>query len=221
MAELRAVLFDLDGVLVDTHALHYQSWQRLADERGLVFDEEKGERFRGMGRPECLKVLYCEYNNLPYPSSEEAQQLTDTKNAYYNQTLAQAKPEDLVLPGAIDVLAALRNEKIIIVVASGSKNAKAVIERAQIGAYLDAIADGTDVAEVKPAPDVFLKGLERAGVAAQNAVGVEDARLGIQALRAAGLKAVGVGPYVDDADLRIPTIGDLSIEALRTLLAAD
>ncbi len=219
MAELKAVLFDLDGVLVDTHALHYQSWQRLADELGLIFDEEKGERFRGMGRPECLEVLFCEYNKKPYPSIERSQELTDTKNAYYGELLAKAMPEDLVLPGAIELLEKLREEEIIVVVASGSKNAVAVIERAQIGKYLDAIADGTDVEKVKPAPDVFLKGLERAGVLAENAVGIEDARLGIQALHAAGLKAVGVGNYVDFAELLVENVAAIRVDDLRALIA--
>lgn len=216
--ELRAVLFDLDGVLVDSHRLHYLSWQELADDLGLRFDERMGDRFRGMEREECVRVLYEEFNNRPVPSREAVRELTEKKNRIYQAMLAKAGPEQLVLPGARELLAALRKEGITVVVASGSKNAKLVLKRAEMSEDIDIVVDRYDVTHTKPDPAIFLVALERAGTTAPHAVGVEDATLGVQALHAAGIKAVGIGHHVEGADLQRPTIGDVTVADLRGLV---
>jgi len=218
MAELKVVLFDLDGVLVDTQALHYRSWQRLADEEGLVFDERKGDAFRGMARDECVRVLYRDYNNRPVPDHATMEELMARKNGYYRVTLDKAVPADLVLPGAVALLEALRREHILVVVASGSKNAKDVIAHAALGPYFDAVIDRFDVQDTKPDPTIFLKALAAVKMPARNAVGVEDAVLGVQALRGAGVKSIGVGHYVRDADLMVDKIEHVTVAAMRALL---
>jgi len=218
MSELKAVIFDLDGVLVDSHFLHYKSWQRLADELGLNFNEKMGDTYRGMERSECLRILFEEFNNVPAPPIEKNNELTDKKNEYYLELLDNATADDLLLPGSIKLLQSLRDEKIAVVIASGSKNAKKVVEHAGFGNLVDTIIDRYDVENTKPDPAIFLKGIEAAGVPAENAVGVEDALLGVEALRAAGLKSIGVGHYVDTADLHVDEIADLTIEMMRDLL---
>ncbi|MCX7847309.1 MAG: beta-phosphoglucomutase family hydrolase [bacterium] len=218
MVELRAVLFDLDGVLVDSHRLHYLSWQELADDLGLRFDERMGDRFRGMEREECVRVLYEEFNNRPAPSRQAVHELTERKNRIYQAMLAKAGPEELVLPGARELLDTLRKAHVTIVVASGSKNAKMVLKRAGMCDHVDIVVDRYDVTHTKPDPAIFRVALERARTTAAHAVGVEDATLGVQALHAAGIKAVGIGHYVEGADLHRPTIADLTLEDLRGLV---
>jgi beta-phosphoglucomutase len=219
MAELKVVLFDLDGVLVDTQALHYRSWQRLADELGLAFDERRGDAFRGMARDECVRVLFRDYNSKPVPDHTTMEELMERKNGYYRVSLDKAGPADLVLPGAVALLEALRRERILVVVASGSKNAKDVIAHAQLDPYFDAVIDRFDVQDTKPDPTIFKVALERVHMPAHNAVGVEDAVLGVQALHGAGVKAIGVGHYVQEADLLVDKIEDLTVNAMRALLA--
>jgi beta-phosphoglucomutase len=218
MSELKAVLFDLDGVLVDTHIMHYRSWQRLADELGLTFNEELGDEFRGMARDECLRVLYATFNNQPLPDEDTLKTLTDRKNGYYHEVLLQAVPEDLILPGAVELLKELNEAGIKVIVASGSKNANMVIDQAQIRDYIDDVVDRHDVDAPKPDPEVFLVAVQRAGTTVDCAVGVEDAVLGVDALRAAGIKAVGVGGFVEEADLLVPKIADLTIEMMSRLV---
>ena len=219
MAELKAALFDLDGVLVDSHSFHYQSWQRIADELGLHFNEKLGDTYRGMERSECLRFLFEEFNNRPVPDDDTVHQLTERKNKYYHEILSKATSDDLVLPGAVELLEALRAEGVINVVASGSKNAKTVIDIAGIGGYLDAVIDRFDVEVTKPDPSIFRVALERVNTPAENAVGVEDALLGIEALRGASVKAIGVGHYVDEADLLVDSVKDLTVDMMRELLA--
>ncbi len=221
MSELKAVIFDLDGVLVDSHYLHYKSWQRLADELGLDFNEKMGDTYRGMERSECLRILFEEFNNKPAPPMDRNKELTDVKNKYYLELLDNATAGDLLLPGSVELLQSLRAESIRVIIASGSKNAKKVVEHAGFGNLVDKIIDRYDVEYTKPDPAIFLKGIEAAGVPAENAVGVEDALLGVEALRAAGLKSIGVGHYVDTADLHVEQISDLTINMMRKLLKAD
>ncbi|NLF39849.1 beta-phosphoglucomutase family hydrolase [bacterium] len=218
MAELKAVLFDLDGVLVDSHRLHYRSWQQLADELGLHFNEQLGDRYRGMERYECMRIMFEEFNHRPAPDRRTIHELTERKNAYYQKLLEHAGPEDLVLPGSVELLEALRAAQITAVVASGSKNAHQVIDHAGIRGYLDAVVDRYDVAETKPDPAIFRVALDKAGVPAAHAVGVEDAVLGVESLHRAGIKAIGVGHYVKDADLVVDAIRHLTVGMMRRVL---
>ncbi len=218
MAELKAVIFDLDGVLVDSHFLHYKSWQRLADELGLNFDEKMGDTYRGMERSECMRIMYEEFNGQTAPPIDKINELTDKKNVYYLELLDNATADDLLLPGSVELLKSLRDEDIGIVIASGSKNAKQVIKHAGFESLVDTIIDRFDVENTKPDPAIFLEAIKATGFPAENSVGIEDALLGVEALRGAGLKSIGVGHYVDTADLHVEKIADLTIEMMRKLL---
>ena len=219
MPELKSVIFDLDGVLVDSHLLHYKSWLRLADELGLDFDEKMGDTFRGMERSECMRIMFEKFNGKTAPPMDKINELTGRKNAYYLELLDNATADDLLLEGSVELLKSLRSESIGIVIASGSKNAKQVIKHAGIENLIDAIIDRFDVENTKPDPSIFLEAIKAANVPAENSVGIEDALLGVEALRSAGLKSIGVGHYVDTADLHVKKIADLTIEMMRKLLA--
>ncbi len=104
MAELKAVIFDLDGVLVDSHFLHYKSWQRLADELGLDFNEKMGDTYRGMERSECMRIMYEDFNGKTAPPMVKINELTDRKNVYYLELLDNATSDDLLLPGSVELL---------------------------------------------------------------------------------------------------------------------
>ena len=218
MAELKAVIFDLDGVLVDSHFLHYKSWQRLADELELNFDEKMGDTYRGMERSECMRIMYEEFNGKTAPPMDKINELTDKKNVYYLELLDKATADDLLLPGSVELLKSLRDENIGIVIASGSKNAKQVIKHAGFENLVDTIIDRFDVENTKPDPAIFLEAIKATGFPAENSVGIEDALLGVEALRGAGLKSIGVGHYVDTADLHVEKIADLTIKMMKKLL---
>ena len=220
MSKLKAVLFDLDGVLVDSHYLHYRSWDMLAKDLSLNFTQKQGDDFRGMAREVCLERLFTVFNDKPLPSKEECKELTDRKNRYYLDLLHNCDPDELRLPGAVKLLEDLNEAGIRSVVASGSKNAKDVIRCAKLEPYFYAVVDRMDIMKTKPAPDIFLKAQEVSGAAPDEVVGIEDAVLGIQALRAAGFKCVGVGEYVkdSDADLIRPSIAEVTVKDFQTLI---
>ncbi len=188
---ITAVLFDLDGVLVETADLHYQSWQLLADELGLPFNREMNHGFRGVGRMECLDKLLGRYR-MEF-AIQEKQMLADRKNAHYQRLISTMTPDDLA-PGAGALFEQLQNAGIQIAVVSASKNARLVLQLLGIADCFGTVVDGNDVARSKPDPQAFVLAAHRLGVEPRNCVVIEDADAGIRAANAAGMKAIGIGP---------------------------
>lgn len=187
MIDIKAVLFDLDGVLVDTAKFHYQGWKRLADELDIPFDEKANERLKGVDRRNSLLRLV----GHPLPE-DEIQKLCDRKNGYYVALISTLTPSDL-LPGVPELLDDLDKEGFKKAICSSSKNAKAILEKVGITGRFDAVVDGNDLTRGKPDPQIFLLGAERLKMEPSQCVVVEDAEVGIEAARCAGMLAVGVG----------------------------
>ena len=211
---VKAVILDLDGVIVSTDEYHYQAWQKLADEEGIHFDRAINERLRGVSRMESLAIL-LERSPRTY-TDEERRALADRKNGYYRESLgARLTPRD-ILPGVMECLDGLRANGIKLAVASSSKNSPAILDRIGLGNYFDAVADGNDIRNSKPDPEVFLLAASRLGVPPDNCVVVEDAQAGIDAAIRGGMRVVGVGFAAGDrrADLRARNLAEISVDDL-------
>jgi alpha,alpha-trehalose phosphorylase len=215
-----AVLFDLDGVLVDTAELHFRSWAAVAAELRIPFDRQRNEALRGLGRMESLDCLLGEQRDSF--SAERRQAIADAKNDAYLAQVARLTPADL-LPGVPALLAGLRQRGVAMAVASSSKNARAVLERLQIAPYFAALIDGNDAPRSKPDPQVFLVAAGRLGVRPAGCLVVEDAASGVAAARAAGMRVLGVGPpeRIGDADFMTPSLADMTAERLLAMLPRD
>ncbi len=187
--DIRGVIFDLDGVLTDTSEFHYLGWKRLADEEGIPFDRAANEALRGVSRRESLLLLL---NGRP-ATEDQMQAMMTRKNRYYQEYIEGVTPENL-LPGALTLLQELRAAGIKIAIGSASKNARAVIEKLGIEAYIDAVSDGYSVDKVKPAPDLFLHAAAQLGLQPWQCIVVEDAAAGVEAALAGGFWVVGLGP---------------------------
>lgn len=187
---IKAIIFDLDGVLVTTDTLHYAAWKETADREGIYFDRKINHRLRGVGRMECVDIL-LERARRPYSSVEKAA-LAQHKNAYYQRLLEFISPKN-ILPGAVSVLEQLKAAGYRLAVGSSSANAKTILEKLQLSAYFDAVSDGNNISHSKPNPEVFLKAAEMLGVSPAECAVVEDAPAGIEAAKAAGMVAFGMG----------------------------
>ena len=191
----RAAIFDLDGVLVDSARLHFVAWKRIADELGIAFDEHDNEALKGVDRMGSLEhILALGRVSLDLAAKE---QLAARKNGYYLDALATMSDAD-VLPGATALLAGARSAGLSLGIASASRNATMVLERAGLLGSIDFVADAAKVALSKPAPDIFLACAAGLGVAPAECVGFEDAAAGVTAIKAADMVAIGIG---DDAIL--------------------
>ena len=187
--KIKAVIFDLDGVLTETSEFHYMAWKQLADEIGVSFDRAKNEKLRGVPRRKSLEIL------LDGKKASEEQMISwmEQKNSYYVRLLESLTPGN-ILPGALSMLKQLKGLNIKTGIASASKNAPAIIKKLGLDKYIDTLSDGNSVKNQKPAPDIFLHCAENLGVSAEEAVVVEDAEAGVEAALAGGFKAVGLGP---------------------------
>jgi beta-phosphoglucomutase len=209
--ELRAVIFDLDGVITDTAEFHYRAWQRLADEEGIPFDRDANEALRGIPRRESLLLILGDRE----VEEDVLLDMMERKNRYYVASLDDVTPAD-TLPGAVELVADAKRRGLEVAIGSSSKNARHVLDRLQMTDVFDAIADGDSVERAKPEPDLFLAAADMLGVPAESCVVVEDASSGIDAALAAGMVAVGVGPAerVGHAHHRFDTVADIDLDAV-------
>ncbi len=213
-----AVVFDLDGVLVDSAVCHYRAWKQMADELGVPFDEKKNDRLRGVSRRESLMILLEGHRTL---GEAEIEDILHRKNEVYKQMVNQAG-EELLLPGVKPFLSRLKVAGVKLAVASSSKNTPALLKQAGLDQYyFDAVADGNDIRQSKPHPEVFLLAAKRLGVKPARCLCVEDAPAGIESGRRAGMKTLGIGP----ADLgrctwRRGSIAEIAPDEVFDMLAA-
>ena len=187
---IKAIIFDLDGVIVSTDNCHYEAWKDLSDEEGIYFDRIINERLRGVSRMESLEII-LEKAKREY-SDEEKQKMAERKNDYYKQKIQSITSKD-ILKGAYEFVSEAKEHGIKVAIGSSSKNTMAILDLIGCTELFDAVADGNNIKRSKPAPDVFLLAAEKLGVEAKNCMVVEDADAGVEAALAAGMKVLAVG----------------------------
>lgn len=191
MAEIKGILFDLDGVLVFTDQYHYQAWKKMTDRMGIPFDETINDRLRGVSRMASLEIILERYSG-PALTAEEKTALAEEKNGYYRELLQQMTP-DSVTPQVRKTLMELRSRGYKLAIGSSSKNTRTILERTELLDAFDAISDGNNITHSKPDPEVFLKAAQFLGLPPEQCAVVEDAEAGIDAACAGGMLAVGIG----------------------------
>lgn len=204
MQQPQAIIFDLDGVLTDTSEYHYRAWKHLADDEGILFTHKENDtHLRGIGRRESLIYLIRAHQY----SEEQIQEMMERKNHYYNELLKQMTPNEVVAGGR-DLLTEIKQAGIKIAVASISKNCRIVLELLDLVHYFDGIADGYSVANSKPAADIFVFAAGLVNICTPACLGIEDADAGIEAIKTAGMRALGIGPKerFHHADAVLPSL---------------
>ncbi len=215
-AQLKAILFDLDGVIVDTAKYHYLAWKKLADREGIYFDEKINERLKGVSRMASLEII-LERSSRVY-SEEEKHKMTEVKNGWYREMIGQLTPNE-ILPGVIEFLDSLKESGIKSAVCSASKSAAFIIEKLGISQYFDTIVGGQDVTKSKPDPEVFLIAAERLNVLPCECVVFEDAYAGLEGAKRAGMKALGLGDpeVLTNADVVYRDMTEVTLEKVMKL----
>ncbi len=208
--EMRAAIFDLDGVIVDTAKYHYLAWKRLANECGFDFTEADNERLKGVSRIRSLEIL-LQIGGLTFDDGPKAQ-MAAQKNEWYVDYIRHMDVSE-ILPGAIEYLQRLRAKGVKTALGSASRNAPLILERLGISALFDVIVDGNKVTKAKPDPEVFLRAADELGIPPASCVVFEDAEAGIEAAHRAGMGAVGIGnPFIlKEADIVIPGLLELVV----------
>lgn len=187
---IKAVIFDLDGVICSTDHFHFQAWKELADSLNIPFTEEDNHRLRGVSRMASLEIV-LEKSTVDYTDGQK-QQFAEQKNERYKQLLQNMTEADLSRE-VKDTLDELRNRGLKLAIGSSSKNAKFILGRLGLADYFDAVSDGTNITKSKPDPEVFLMAAQMLGAEPSDCLVVEDAYAGIQAARAGGFARAGIG----------------------------
>ena len=181
---IKAVIFDLDGVIVSTDECHYKAWKMLAEEEGIYFDRTINERLRGVSRMESLNIV-LERADKCYTDDEKTA-LAERKNNCYKEYIKSLTPHD-ILCGVMDNLEDLKSKGIKIAIGSSSKNTPIILKQIGLDNYFDAVSDGNNISKSKPDPEVFVKAADMLGIPYDECLVVEDADAGIEAGKNAGM----------------------------------
>ena len=210
MSHIQTIVFDMDGLLVDSEPLARRSWQQVLQPYGLVLDEETYGSMIGLRLEESSRVLQSRLG-VPAPAEELARQ----KEAFLAQLGTDGIPP---MPGLDRLMDALRERRLPWAVATSNRRPFAMQVLRQLGLWsaCQSLTTGEEVQNGKPAPDIYLLAAQRMGVAPERCLALEDSVPGAKAAKAAGMIAIAVpGPHeiasaFDFADHVYDTLDDVA-----------
>jgi len=212
---IKAVIFDLDGVIVDTAKYHFLAWRRLGKELGIDLSEADNEKLKGVSRMQSLQIL-LDLGKINIVK-ELKESLATRKNEWFVEYVETMKPEE-IYPGVKDLIVSLRKSGLKVALASSSKNAPRVVELLHIQNLFDVIVDGSMIIDTKPDPEIFLLTAQKLNIKPQDCVVFEDAEAGVEAAIRAGMKCVGIGSEnLSKANKVLKRTADFKIEELNSL----
>jgi beta-phosphoglucomutase family hydrolase len=211
MAKLAGLLWDLDGVLVDTSELHYRSWQEALTEHDVELSRAEFRETFGMNNAGILRRLLGERY-----SAELYRQISEKKESAFRDSL---KGNVALLPGARALLIAAREAGISQAIASSAPlaNIQALVDELRFAEFFDALVSGAEMPG-KPNPDVFLEAARRIDAPASSCLVIEDAVAGVQAAHRAGMKCLAVTTTNSRQDL---AEADRIVDSLEAVGVAD
>ncbi len=212
--KLKAVLFDLDGVITDTSILHFKAWLAISKRYNLKFNKEINKRLLGVSREKCLEII-LNVNNISWTDSKKRKVCMEKNNIYLGSlnTLSSRN----IFPGIKNLLVNLKTAGIKTAVASASKNALKVINKLDLLDLFTVIVDAQSVKMPKPEPDIFLAAADQINVWYKDCIGIEDSEAGIIAINKAGMKSIGItsSKFIVKPDAQINESSKLTFEFLK------
>jgi len=213
----KAIIFDLDGVIVDTAKYHYIAWRKIANDLGFDFSERENEALKGVSRVQSLEFI-LQKGNIELTQSKKDQLLV-SKNEHYLSLISHMDESEL-LPGILELLPVLHDAKIPFALGSASKNARRILNALNLTKLFTAIVDGTDVSKAKPDPEVFVIAARKICFAPKNCIVIEDSKAGIEAANSVNMISVGIGSneVLGEADYVLKDTSELTVDFLKTLM---
>ena len=217
-----AVLWDVDGVVIDSAEQHRRAWEQLAAENGLPYSDAAFWASFGRRNADVIPAMF----GVEGPP-ERVEALADRKETLYRALVAE---QGRALPGAVELMAALHAAGYREALASSAprENIRLIVDLLGLAPYLQATVSGESVAHGKPAPDIFLAAAQAVGVAPAHCLVIEDAPAGVQAAHAAGMKCLAVrrpgqpdAPGLAAADAIVSSLAEASVALVDGLLGVE
>lgn len=212
---IQAVIWDLDGVILDSADEHRRAWHRLAQDEGIAFTDEDFWATFGKRNNDIIPHYW------KITSPEHLQALADRKETYFREFVRETAT---FLPGAEELMRALHEAGFSQALATSTPvvNIQLIDELLGLSRYLSALVSGETVAHGKPAPDIFLKAAQELHIPAEACVVIEDAVAGVQAAHAAGMRCIAVAgerdlPGLRAAELMVRDLTEVDVERVHRL----
>lgn len=217
MKRRKGVIFDLDGVIVDTAGLHFLAWRKLANDLGFDISEEQNEQLKGISRVESLKRI-LEWGEVTLTQDQFMEQMA-IKNDNYLSRVSTMNEKD-ILPGVTKIINYLGECNVPIALGSASKNARKVLDKTGLHQRFQAVIDGNDVNKPKPDPEIFLMAATRLKVAPEDCIVFEDSIAGIKAANIAGMVSIGIGEKraLHEADYVFRNFNEIEVDFINQIL---
>lgn len=187
---IKAVIFDLDGVLTKSDRFHTAAWRETCLRWNIPFDASTADLLRGVSRLESAEIVAA--RGGVELGDKALAQFAEEKNRRYVRLLAEMSVGD-VYPGVMELLALLRRKGVPTAVASSSKNTMLILEKTGLKEFFDVVIDGNQITRSKPDPEVFRKAADALGIPYGDCLVVEDAVSGVEAAQALGCQVAAVG----------------------------
>ena len=213
----KVIIFDLDGVIVDTAKYHYLAWKNVAKQLGFDFTHKQNETLKGVSRVKSLDKL-IEIANVEI-TNEEKQRLLVQKNEEYLHFVKEMNADE-ILPQIANVLDFLDANHIKYALGSASKNAPLILKKIGLFHRFTAIVDGNEVEKGKPNPEVFLKAAKKLNAKPSDCIVIEDAFAGVEAANSANMLSIGIGHQNDlyPADIILKDTSKLTEKLMKHIL---
>lgn len=213
--QIQAVIWDLDGVIIDSAEEHRKAWQRLAREESVPMSDADFWATFGKRNDDIFAILWGPL------STEQVQALANRKEAYFREYIRDTAAP---LPGSMELMKGLHEAGFAQALASSTppENIELIGEVLGLGRYLTALVSGETVPRGKPAPDIFLKAAQALDIDPSRSLVIEDAVAGVEAAHAAGMRCIAVAgtrdlPGLRAAELTVRSLTEVTVDTIRHL----
>ncbi len=214
---IKAVIFDMDGVILDSEPIHYQVEKAIMNDNGLEFQFEDHTKYVGQTTRDLWDDLCSKYQ-LP-----KAESLADLDEKHYLDELKSGRIEPI--SGVKELIISLYEQGYKLIIASSAVrgNIEVVMNEFDLNKYFQGYVSGQDVLKTKPNPDIFLKAAEKIGVSPEHCLVVEDAKHGVAAAKSAGMTCIGFqnlnsgNQDLSEADVIVDKIEEIKIKHIQKL----
>jgi beta-phosphoglucomutase len=214
---IQAIIWDLDGVIIDSADEHRRAWQRLAREENVKMTDDDFWSTFGKRNNDIFAIIWGPL------TPEQAQELGNRKETYFRDLIRQSAAP---LPGSMELMQSLHEAGYPQALASSApiENIQLINEVLGLGRYLSALVSGETVSLGKPAPDIFLKAAQQLRIEPSYCLVIEDAVAGVEAAHAAGMRCIAVAgerdlPGLRKAELMVKSLVEVDLERVRNIPA--